>query len=81
MIFSITRSFIKLELYDKVVTIDGEALLPEEKSSPSYLVFSKSIKKWDKPFDHLQIDDSTKAEILKSVKEELEKKNIIIDIL
>lgn len=61
-----------MKLNEKVVTIQGEALLPKDKNSPCFVVYSDLIKKWDKPFDHIQIDNNIRDKIIEQLKKEME---------
>lgn len=70
-----------LEIGEKTVTIYGEALRPDEKDEPSFVVFSKSFTNWDKPFEKKVISEEEKKEILQMVVDEMrEEKGIIVEI-
>jgi hypothetical protein len=59
-----TSSYIKVEIDDKTVKIQGEMLVN------GFVAFLDSVKNWEAPFDNVVIDAKTKADIIKGVIEE-----------
>jgi hypothetical protein len=56
-----TSSYIKVQINDKTVKIEGEMLVD------GFLAYSNTIGKWESPYNDLIIDDKTKVEIIKAV--------------
>jgi Immunity protein 74 len=56
-----TSSYIKVQINDKTVKIEGEMLVN------GFLAYSNTIEKWESPYNDLIIDDKTKVEIIKAV--------------
>ncbi len=79
MIIEITRSYIRMQVGDKTVTIEGEAYIPGH-GSPDFVVYESSIRKWDPPNEKIEIDKSSKKKILKLLKSEMKRKNISFEV-
>lgn len=62
-----------MKINNKVVTIMGEALLPD-KDLPEYVVYSNLIQNWDPPHDNESIDHHLKDQIIAILKAEFAKK-------
>jgi hypothetical protein len=78
-ILEITRGHIRLQVGDKVVTVQGEGYA-REYGSPDFVIFKNSIQRWDPPFVGLEIDERTREQILDALKTEMSKKKITIEI-
>ncbi len=68
-----TSSYIKVEVDDKTVKIQGEMIVG------GFLAYSDSIKNWESPYDSIAIDDATKSEIIKAVIAETKNSKFIIE--
>lgn len=64
-LIEIHRGHLKVQVNDKVATIYGEGLLPVNGSLPAnYLLYLNTFKNWNAPFEHLDIDEKAKKEII-----------------
>lgn len=79
MIIEITRSYIKMQVGDRTVTIEGEAHIPGH-GSPDFVVYENSIRKWDPPNEKIEIDEISKKKILKLLKSEMKRKNMSFEV-
>lgn len=68
-----TSSYIKVEIDNKTLKIQGEMLVG------GFLAYSDSIKNWESPHDSISIDDATKSEIIKTVINETKNSKFIIE--
>lgn len=65
----IHRGHVKVQVDDRVATINGEGLLPVNGRLPAnYLLYLNTFKKWDALFEHLEIDGKIKNEIIDFLK-------------
>ena len=78
MITEITRSYIRLKLGDKTITVEGEAYAPGY-GSPDFVAYTNSIQKWDAPDDSIVIDDETRELIIKFLTDEISKRQMTIE--
>ena len=68
-IIEVWRGHIKVKFIEKIATIYGEGFLPSD--SPThvdYVIYSNSLKHWDKPFDSEMIPSEIKSEIIEFIK-------------
>jgi hypothetical protein len=79
MITEITRSHVRLQFGNKTVTIEGEGYA-RGYGSPDFVVYKKSIQRWDSPFDGLPIDEKTRDQILDDLKTKMSEKRMTIEI-
>lgn len=56
-----TPSYIKVQINDKTVKIEGEMLVD------GFLAYSNTINKRESPYNDLIIDDKTKVEIINAI--------------
>lgn len=56
-----TSSYIRVQINDRTVRIDGEMMVG------GFLAYSDSIKKWEPPYEHEKIDDQMKQGIVEAV--------------
>ncbi len=74
----IHRGHVKVQVDDRVATINGEGLLPVNGRLPAnYLLYLNTFKKWDALFEHLEIDGKIKNEIIDFLKEEGAKSGLV----
>ena len=73
MILGGTNSYIRVELFGKIVKIQGELLMN------GFIAYKKSITKWESPNDNETIDDKTKELIIQHVFEESQKADFKIE--
>lgn len=78
MVIEWTRSHILIEVDEKFVTVYGEGLNPEYDGF-CYVVFLKSIKKYNKPFENEMIDENDKNRIVSIIKDYAVKNKMKID--
>ena len=60
-----TRSYIEVEINDKILRISGELT-----TTPAFYADSNSIKHWEPPFENILISESEKEELIKTILEE-----------
>lgn len=75
----LARGHLKVKEGDRYVTIYGEAFLRGH-GSPDFLLYSNSLEKWDAPFEEHEILNEKKTEILNFVKEEFQRRKMILEI-
>ncbi len=68
-----TSSYIKAEIDGKVVKIEGEMLVG------GFLAYSDTIKNWEKPYENIAIDATTKSKIINAIIEETKNSNFKIE--
>ncbi|MEO3943981.1 Imm74 family immunity protein [Gorillibacterium sp. CAU 1737] len=56
-----TSSYIRVELHNRSVKIQGEQLVG------GFLAYSDSIANWEPPYDDVGIDEQTKKELIQAV--------------
>jgi hypothetical protein len=78
MITYIGPDTIKVELDGKSVTMNGELLVDE--AGAGYLVYSRSIKGWDPPFDAEPFTDQDKAAVLDMLRTRFAEMNRLFDV-
>jgi len=79
MIVEITRSYVRISVGEKTVKVEGEAYAPGY-GSPNFVAYANSIRKWDPPDDAVEIDNETKAEILRLLRAGMDERNMTIEI-
>ena len=79
MIIEITRSYIRMQVGDRTVTIEGEAYIPGH-GSPDFVVYENSIRKWDPPNEKIEIDEISKKKILNLLKNEMKRKKMSLEV-
>lgn len=79
-ILSISRGQIKINLDNNALTINGEAMMPQQSSNLSEYIIYKDSFKWVNLNNKLPIDDDLKHEVLIFLEEELRKRNLKIII-
>lgn len=79
-IVELTRGHIRMRVGDRTVTIEGEGYMPGH-GPPDFDVYANSIRSWDPPDAHVEIDPRARGEILRLLREEMTKKNLTIEIL
>ena len=74
----VSRSYINLESDEQKALVEGEALIPKDKSLPCYVVYlnSASIVNGSKS---RQANDSEMADIVVAIKEHFGSKGSIVD--
>lgn len=78
MILELTRGHIRITFEGRMVTIQGEALLPGH-GSPDFLIYANSIRNFDAP-DGSAIDLATRARILERLGDELRARGTTFEI-
>lgn len=56
-----TSSYIKVEINNKTVKIQGEMIIG------GFIAYTNTIKTWEPPYDDIDIGESTKEEIIRVV--------------
>jgi len=79
MIIEITRSYIRIRIGDRTVTLEGEAYMRGH-GSPDFVVYENAIHHWDPPNDNIGIDENTKKEILEILKKEMAERNMTLEV-
>lgn len=79
-ILSISRGQIKINLDNNALTINGEAMMPQQSPNLSEYIIYKDSFKWVNLNNKLPIDDDLKHEVLIFLEEELRKRNLKIII-
>lgn len=75
-----TRGTIVVSVDGRQLTVGSEALLPGF-GSPDFVIFSKSIEKWDdEPKGSVTIDERVRLEILESLKHTLAARKLTCEI-
>lgn len=67
-----TRSYIKVEIGDKIVKIKGELLIG------GFVAYKNSIKNWEPPYESEKIDDLLKQKIIDMVINETQNSHLVI---
>jgi hypothetical protein len=67
-----TRSYIKVEIEDKIVKIKGELLIG------GFIAYKDSIKNWEPPYESEKIDDLEKQKIVNMVINETKNSHLVI---
>ena len=65
MIKRVTPAEIIFEFEGKTGQVDGEALMPG--SSPDFVIYSYSFKKWERPHARELLDDEMRQRVLEAV--------------
>ena len=79
MIKKITPSKIVVDCQGRIITIEGEALLPGH-GSPDYVIYASSITGWDPPNDRLAFSEDDKEKIVLTINQGLDQRNITYEI-
>jgi len=79
MIKELTRSHILFAHGNRVVKIYGEMLVPTPGFS-DYLIYKRTIKCWEPPFENEAIDEATKEHILREIETEMAKIGRIVEV-
>jgi hypothetical protein len=67
-----TSSYITVEIDNKTVKIQGEMLVN------GFVAYADTIKYWEPPYQYIEIDETTKAKIIKDVIDETQNSNFVI---
>lgn len=67
-----TTSYIKVEIDEKIVKIDGEMIIG------GFVAFKNSIKNWEIPYEKEEIDEKEKQEIIERVTNHTKNSHMII---
>ncbi|WP_040214615.1 Imm74 family immunity protein [Clostridium polynesiense] len=67
-----TMSYIKVEIDEKVVKIEGEKIIG------GFVAFKDTMKNWESPHDDDVIDDKLKQEIIDRVTNETKNSHLVI---
>ncbi len=67
-----TSSYITVEIDNKTVRIQGEMLVN------GFLAYVDTIKHWEPPYQRIEIDENTKAKIIRDVIDETKNSNFVI---
>ena len=78
MIKRMSRGDIQVQIGERTVTIEGEALAYSE-GKTAFVIYKDSIQHWDAPNEG-PIDELTKQEILRDVISELEQKGVRVEV-
>ncbi len=79
MIIEITRGHIRLEIDQKTVTVQGEALLARY-GELDFVLYSSSIGCWDAPYASEVIDATMKRRILDEVVADFQNRGMRVEI-
>jgi hypothetical protein len=77
MIIEFHRGHIRLKIDEKIILIEGEALLPGH-GSPDFFAYRNSLARWEHPKGEL-ITDSERKEIENLLTPELAKKGMSVE--
>ncbi len=80
MILNVTRSYILLQVDEKVVKIEGEIAGPGTERGPYFVAYANSICKWANSPQEADIDHDQRQQILKRLKEDAKERNLAIEI-
>jgi hypothetical protein len=75
----IARGHIVLEDGDKTAIVYGEAFIRGH-GSPDFIVYCNTILQWDFPNDDCEISSQEKSEIIKFLRNEFIRRNMIVEI-
>ncbi len=67
-----TSSYITVEIDNKAVKIQGEMLVN------GFVAFADTMKHWEPPYQRIEIDENTKAKIIRDVIDETKNSNFVI---
>lgn len=67
-----TSSYITVEIDNKTVKIQGEMLVN------GFVAYADTIKHWEPPYQRIEIDENTKAKIIRDVIDETKNSNFVI---
>ncbi|OXM15557.1 Imm74 family immunity protein [Paenibacillus herberti] len=67
-----TMSYIKVEIDDKIVKINGEMIVG------GFVAFKKSIGNWESPFESESIDENMKEQIIRDVVNQTKDSHMVI---
>ena len=67
-----TMSYIKVEIDEKVVKIEGEMIVG------GFVAFKNTIRNWEPPYENEVIDDKIKKEIVDKVINETKNSHLVI---
>ncbi|PQL95237.1 Imm74 family immunity protein [Apibacter adventoris] len=79
-ILSITRGQIKVKLDNDVLSVNGEAMMPQQPPNLSEYVVYKNSFKWVTKNDNLSINDKLRTKLLIFLENELRKRSLKIII-
>ena len=78
MITKMSPGYLRVQMGERTVTIEGEGLVRME-GQPDYVIYKDSIRQWDSP--HVEpIDEVTKQQILHDVVLELEEQGVKVAV-
>lgn len=68
-----TRSYIKVDLDDKTVKIQGEMIIG------GFVADKDTIKNWEPPYEHIPISEEEKEDIIKRVIEYTKNSHFVVE--
>ena len=75
----ITRGHLQVKVGEKSITIYGEAFL-RKYGSPDFVLYQKSIEKWDAPDDKENLTLIEKNQLVQFLKEEFSRRKMCVEI-
>ena len=78
-LIKISRGHVVLKDDHKTTTIYREAFIRGH-GSPDFIVYSNTILRWDFPNDDCEISSQEKSEIIKFLRNEFIRRNMIVEI-
>ena len=78
-LIKITRGHVILKDHSKTITIYGEAYIRGH-GSPDFVVYSNTILRWDFTNDDAEISVQQKDEIIKFLRKEFARRNMLVEI-
>ena len=79
MIVNITRGHIKIEINNRVAIVQGEMFFPED-NKLGFVVYSDTIRFWEKPHESIPISNTEKQLILNDIAADFSKEGHTLEI-
>lgn len=78
MILHMSRGSITVAVGNRTITVDGEALVPNA-NEPVFVVFVKSIRKWDVPWHDEKLTELERGKIIQAIAKDMNSKGLNVD--